>query len=61
MTTETTLVTKADVQDATKLSLSTVDRLLLTGAIPYLKIGRSVRVRYEDLLRWMEAQRVTVR
>lgn len=39
----TTLLTKKDVTDTLKISLSTLDRMMADGRIEFVKIGRLVR------------------
>lgn len=43
------LVSKADVCDALGIGMSTLNRILAAGEIPYYKIGGSVRFREADV------------
>ena len=50
------LLTVNDVCRTTKLGRTTIYALVRTGALPVVRIGRSVRVRRETLDRWLETQ-----
>ena len=42
-------LTKADVAQLLKLTVRTVEHLMSRGALPYIRIGRSIRFRRRDL------------
>lgn len=46
------------VCEALSLSLPTIYRLLESGELPYLKFGRSRRVKEEDVLAYLERSTV---
>jgi excisionase family DNA binding protein len=43
------LLTRAEVADQLRVAPRTVARLLASGELPYVRIGRAVRVRTYDL------------
>ena len=52
-------LTEADVAEMTKLSLSGLRNGRYLGkGIPYIKIGRSVRYKLEDVISFMDSRRV---
>jgi excisionase family DNA binding protein len=51
----TQLLTVEDVADALKASETTAKRLISSGKLPSVHIGRSVRVRPSDLQKFIEA------
>ncbi|MCC7019557.1 MAG: helix-turn-helix domain-containing protein [Ardenticatenales bacterium] len=50
---EVSLLTIKDVQEITQLGRTTIYELMRDGRLPYLKIGRSVRIRREALEAWL--------
>jgi excisionase family DNA binding protein len=46
-------VTKPEVARLLKVSLRTVTRLMRNGALPYLRLGRAVRFRLEEVQRYL--------
>ncbi|MCC7018580.1 MAG: helix-turn-helix domain-containing protein [Ardenticatenales bacterium] len=50
---EVSLLTIRDVQEITQLGRTTIYELMREGRLPYLKIGRSVRIRREALEKWL--------
>ncbi len=50
---DATLMTIADVQQATQLGRTKIYELLRDGEIPFIKIGRSVRIRREAFEQWL--------
>jgi len=55
---EAILYTIKDVQEMTQLGRTTIYELMRTGELPYLRIGRSVRIRREALDEWLNKQEV---
>lgn len=49
-----TIYTVPEVAEYLKMSKSKVYYLIQRREIPYIKIGRNVRIRQEDLLKWLE-------
>lgn len=56
MSRESTLMTIADVQKATQLGRTKIYELMRDGELPFIKIGRSVRVRQEAFQSWLAQQ-----
>ena len=50
---ETVLLTVRDVQEVTQLGRTKIYELMRDGQLPYLRIGRSVRIRREVLEAWL--------
>ncbi len=50
---ESVLLTVRDVQEATQLGRTKIYELMRDGELPYLKIGRSIRIRREALEAWL--------
>jgi len=48
------IMTVPEAADYLKLSKSKVYNLIQTGKMPHLRIGRNVRIRQADLLKWLE-------
>jgi excisionase family DNA binding protein len=46
--------TISEAAEALALGMRTVQRLIARGELPVIRTGRSVRVRVEDLERWVE-------
>jgi excisionase family DNA binding protein len=46
--------TVPEVAELLKISQSKMYRLVQKGVIPYIKIGRNVRIRESDLLAWID-------
>jgi len=55
------LLTIKDVQEATQLGRTKIYELMRDGDLPYLRIGRSVRIRRDALDLWLSKQEVTLR
>ena len=55
METTDEILTVPEVADYLKLSRSKMYRMVQKGEIPYIKIGRNIRIRRNDLLTWIEA------
>jgi putative molybdopterin biosynthesis protein len=51
-----TIYTIPEVAEYLKMSKSKVYDLVKKGRIPFIKIGRNVRIRQSDLMRWLEEQ-----
>jgi len=49
-----TIYTVPEVAEYLKMSKSKVYYLIQRREIPHIKIGRNVRIRQEDLLKWLE-------
>ncbi|MEY2987433.1 MAG: Helix-turn-helix domain [Pseudomonadota bacterium] len=45
-------ITKDELARFLNVSRSLIDRLMATDGLPHLKIGRSVRFKVSDVLRW---------
>lgn len=45
-------ITKDELAHFLNVSRSLIDRLMMTEGMPHLKIGRSVRFKVSDVLRW---------
>jgi len=58
---EVSLLTIKDVQEMTQLGRTTIYELMRDGRLPYLKIGRSVRIRREALEAWLVETEENVR
>lgn len=52
-----TIYTIPEVAKYLKMSKSKVYYLIQRREIPYIKIGRNVRIKEADLLKWLEKQR----
>lgn len=50
------LLTVAEVADLFRVSSMTVYRLIRTGELPAVRVGRSYRVREDDLQSYLQAQ-----
>lgn len=55
------LLTISDVQGITQLGRTTIYELMRSGSLPYLKIGRSVRIRREALEVWITSHEESLR
>lgn len=55
---EVKMHTKHEVADYLKVSIATIDRLIRSGQIETLKIGRSVRITDKALRRFLASQEV---
>lgn len=55
---EVLLLTIKDVQEVTQLGRTTIYELMRSGELPFLRIGRSVRIRREALDEWLGKQEV---
>lgn len=52
------LLTVAEVAEMLRVSTMTVYRLIRTGELPAVRVGRSYRVKQADLERYLEEQMV---
>ncbi len=52
-----TIMTVPQVAEYLQLSKSKVYYLIQRREIPYIKIGRNVRIKESDLLKWLEKRR----
>lgn len=48
------LMTKADLVEKLRISLPTINRLIRSGRLPSVNIGRSVRFRREDVEQFID-------
>ena len=48
------ILTVPEMADYLKMSQSNIYYLIARNELPHIKIGRNVRVRLSDLLRWLE-------
>ena len=55
------IYTVPEVAQYLKLSKSKVYRLVQMGRIPYVRIGRNVRIRESDLVKWIDANYIPVK
>jgi len=53
-----TLLTKRELAPKLKIAPRTLDLWMRKGRIPFLKVGKSVRFRWEDVLTKLAAYRV---
>lgn len=53
---EPSLLTAAEVADDLRVSTMTVYRLIRSGALPAVRVGRNYRVRRADLVAYLERQ-----
>lgn len=51
-----TLLTAAEVADQLRVSTMTIYRLIRTGELPAVRVGRNYRVRASDLAAYLESQ-----
>jgi excisionase family DNA binding protein len=51
------LLTIEQVADLLQVSEKTVRRLMLSKRLPHVRLGRVVRFRQDELLRWIEARK----
>jgi len=52
------ILTKKEAAQFLKISISTLDRLMVEKNIPYSKINRRVLFLKEDLIKWVKSKRV---
>ena len=52
-----TIYTIPEVAEYLKMSKSKVYDLVKKGRIPFIKIGRNVRIRKSDLMKWLDEQK----
>jgi len=52
------LLTKGEIARRLRLSLRTIDEWMRTKHLPYIKAGRTVRFRWEDVLSKLQTFRV---
>ena len=50
------LLTAAEVAEQLRVSTMTIYRLIRSGELPAVRVGRNYRVREEDLVAYLEAQ-----
>ena len=50
------LLTAAEVAEQLRVSTMTIYRLIRSGELPAVRVGRNYRVRVEDLTAYLEAQ-----
>jgi excisionase family DNA binding protein len=50
------LLTVREVADAIRVSTMTVYRLINSGALPAIRVGKHFRIRATDLARYLDAQ-----
>lgn len=50
------LLTAAEVADQLRVSTMTIYRLIRSGELPAVRVGRNYRVRVSDLERYLDAQ-----
>ena len=55
--TDLQLLTIRDVMNITKLGRTKIYELLRDGELPCIRIGRSVRIRRDELEAWLERRR----
>ena len=55
--TDLQLLTIRDVMNITKLGRTKVYELLRDGELPCIRLGRSVRIRQDDLEAWLDRHR----
>ena len=58
---EDQLLTRAEAQQALRVSACTMFNLIRSGEIPAIKIGRSYRIRQSDLTKYLEKQQKNMR
>lgn len=58
---EDKLLTRAEAQQALRVSTCTMFNLIRSGEIPAIKIGRSYRIRQSDLTKYLEKQQNNMR
>lgn len=51
------LVTKAQLAEYVGVSRSFISKLMKTKGLPHIKIGRAVRFRMEEVVKWLERRR----
>lgn len=54
----TDLLTASEVAERLRVSTMTVYRLIRSGELPAVRVGRNYRVRSDDLLSYLDRQRV---
>ena len=52
------LITVRQAADSFKVSERSIRRMLLDGSLPFVRLGRSVRIRPQDLTDFVEARTV---
>jgi excisionase family DNA binding protein len=57
----TSLLTVAEVASAMRVSTMTVYRLIKSGELPAVRVGKNYRIREHDLERFLEERSVHVR
>ncbi len=50
-------ITKGELAQLLKVSVSFIEKLMADGDLPYFKIGRSVRFRFEEVREWLLRRR----
>ena len=55
------LMTKAELMDYLRISKRTLDKLMKTGNLPYIKLARRVLFKREDVDAFLETKRIVVK
>ena len=55
------LMTKAELMDYLRISKRTLDKLMKTGDLPYIKLARRVLFKREDVDAFLETKRIVVK
>lgn len=55
------LITKAELIDYLRISKRTLDKLMKTGDLPYIKLSRRVLFKREDVDAFLETKRIVVK
>lgn len=50
------LLDKGQLSEQLNISVKTIDKLMAGKEIPYIKMGKSVRFRWEDIDAWIETR-----
>ena len=56
MTEQLSLLTVREVAEAMRVSTMTVYRLIRSGALPAIRVGKHFRIRHSDLEHYLKAQ-----
>lgn len=54
----TRLLTKKDVADLLQYSTDGINRLMRNRRIPYIKIGKTVRFKKDDIENWIDKRKI---
>jgi excisionase family DNA binding protein len=52
------ILTKKELMEYVRISRGTVDKLMRSRELPYMKIGKKVLFKRTDIDRWLESKRV---